>query len=37
MLDGDMSDGKNTSKNEYIFHPVKVLQNMLHYSWSLKL
>ena len=27
---------KNTSKTKVIFHPVKVLQNMLYFPWSLK-
>ena len=29
MLDGNMSDGKKYIKNELIFHPVKVLQNVI--------
>ena len=28
---------KNTSKNEFVFHPAKVLQNMLYVPWNLKL
>ena len=37
MLDGTISNGKNTSKNEFIFYSVKVLQNMLYLPWNLKL
>ena len=37
MLDGNMSDGKKTSKNEFIFHPVNMLQSMLYYPWNLKI
>lgn len=28
---------KSTSKNKFIFHLVKVLQNILYYPWNLKL
>ena len=37
MLDGNMSEEKNTSNNEFTFHLIKVLQNMLYFSWNLKL
>ena len=33
MLDESMSDGKNI-KNEFIFDPVKVLQDMLYVPWN---
>ena len=28
---------KNISKNEFLFDSLKVLQNMLHFLWNLKL
>ena len=28
---------KSTSKNKFIFHLVKVLQNILYYPWNLKI
>ena len=36
MLDGNMPDGKNISKNKFIFQPVKVLQNLLDFPRKLK-
>ena len=33
-----MSDGKKLhQKNEFIFHPVKVIKNMLYFPCNLKL
>ena len=37
MLDGNMLDQNKYIKNEFVSHPVKVLQNMLYFPWNLKL